>query len=103
VLHYNAGSMSRRSKSLLKKEPELYVEINPADARTMEIREGNKLLLETRRGKTEATARLTERVGQGVLFLPFHFPGTNALTAGSLDREAKIPEFKVSACRIRRD
>ncbi len=103
VLHYNAGSMSRRSKSLLKKEPELYVEINPADARTMEIREGNKLLLETRRGKTEVIARLTERVGQGVLFMPFHFPGTNALTAGSLDREAKIPEFKVSACRIRRD
>lgn len=103
VLHYNAGSMSRRSKSLLKKEPELYVEINPADARTMEIREGNKLLLETRRGKTEATARLTERVGQGVLFMPFHFPGTNALTAGFLDREAKIPEFKISACRIRRD
>ena len=102
VLHYNAGSMGRRSKSLLKKEPELYVEINPADARTMEIRDGNKLFLETRRGKTEATARLTERVGQGVLFMPFHFPGTNALTAGSLDREAKIPEFKVSACRIRR-
>ncbi len=102
VLHYNAGSMSRRSKSLFEKEPELYVEIHPADARTMDIVEGNKLVLETRRGSTEATARLTESVSPGVLFLPFHFPGTNVLTADSLDREAKIPEFKVSACRIRR-
>ncbi len=102
VLHYNAGSMSRRCKSLLKREAELYVEIHPADARTMEIREGNKLVLESRRGSTKATARLTERVSPGVLFLPFHFPGTNVLTADALDREAKIPEFKVSACRIRR-
>jgi len=103
VLHYNAGSMTRRSKSLLKKEAELYVEINPADARTMDIAEGNKLFLETRRGSTEVTARLTEKVNPGVLFLPFHFPGTNVLTADALDREAKIPDFKVSACRIRRE
>nr|WP_304364483.1 formate dehydrogenase subunit alpha [Methanosarcina sp. KYL-1] len=103
VLHYNAGSMSRRSKALLEKEPGLFVEIHPSDAKAMEIGEGNRLVLETRRGKTEATARLTGKIGPGVLFMPFHFPGTNVLTGDALDREAKIPEFKVSACRIRRE
>ena len=81
---------------------EIQVEIHPVDARTMDITEGNKLVLETRRGSTEVRARLTERVNPGVLFLPFHFPGTNVLTADALDSESKIPEFKVSACRIRR-
>jgi formate dehydrogenase major subunit len=36
--------------------------------------------------------------------MPFHFPGTNRLTSEATDPEARIPEFKVSACRIvRRD
>jgi len=101
-LHYNGGSMSKRSSFLLEKEPELFVEINPSDAQTMEIEEGNNIILETRRGSTQAKARLTERVSRGVLFMPFHFSGTNMLTGDALDREAGIPEFKVSACRVRR-
>jgi formate dehydrogenase (coenzyme F420) alpha subunit len=101
-LHYNGGSMSKRSSFFMEKEPELFVEINPSDAQTMEIGEGNSLLLETRRGSTQAKARLTEKVSRGVLFMPFHFSGTNMLTGDALDREAGIPEFKVSACRIRR-
>lgn len=101
-LHYNGGSMSRRSSFLLEKEPELFVEINPSDAQTMKIEDGNNLILETRRGSTQAKAKLTERVNKGVLFMPFHFSGTNMLTGDALDREAGIPEFKVSACQVRR-
>jgi formate dehydrogenase (coenzyme F420) alpha subunit len=37
-----------------------------------------------------------------VVFMPFHFPGTNVLTSDARDAEAKIPEFKVSACKISR-
>ena len=49
-----------------------------------------------------AAARLTDRVKKGVVFMPFHFPGTNILTAETVDPEARIPEFKVSACKIAR-
>jgi len=35
-----------------------------------------------------------------VVFLPFHFEGTNRLTQAVLDPEARIPEYKVSACRV---
>ncbi|MDD3041702.1 MAG: formate dehydrogenase subunit alpha [Methanosarcinaceae archaeon] len=99
-LHYNAGSMSRRSEALLCREPELYVELNPADAEALALEAGTIIVIETRRGRTEAKARLTQRVDRGVLFMPFHFPGTNLLTADALDRESKIPGFKGSACRI---
>lgn len=101
-LHYNAGSMSRRSKALLEREPELYVELNPEDAEELDIVDGTNVVVETPRGRTEAKARLTRRVNRGMIFMPFHFPGTNLLTADTLDRESKIPGFKVSACRIRR-
>ncbi|TRZ68220.1 MAG: hypothetical protein D4Q77_01685, partial [Methanothrix sp.] len=47
-------------------------------------------------------ADLTERVGPGVVFLPFHFSDTNRITTDVLDPVAKIPEFKVAACRIGR-
>ena len=37
------------------------------------------------------------------VFIPYHWPGTrsaNRLTHRTLDPRSKIPEFKVSACRI---
>jgi len=104
AVHHNAGSMTRRSPSLLRREPDLFVEINPADAFPLRIAGGDPVLVETPRGGAEALARLTDRVKRGVVFMPFHFPGTNRLTSEATDPEARIPEFKVSACRIvRRD
>ena len=56
----------------------------------------------TLRGHAAAKARLTDRLKPGVLFMPFHFPGTNILTTEITDPQARIPEFKVSACRVSR-
>ncbi len=104
AVHHNAGSMTRRSASLISREPELFVEINTADAQRLRIADGDMVIVTTARGEAQATARLTERVKRGVVFMPFHFPGTNILTTEAADPEARIPEFKVSACRIvRRD
>jgi assimilatory nitrate reductase catalytic subunit len=39
------------------------------------------------------------------IFIPYHWPGkrsANRLTHRTLDPRSKIPEFKVSACRIRK-
>ena len=87
---------------LLEREPELFVEINPDDAACLKVAGGDVVTVTTLRGETEALARLTDRVKKGVVFMPFHFPGTNILTTEITDPEAKIPEFKVSACRISR-
>jgi formate dehydrogenase major subunit len=102
AVHHNAGSMTRRSTSLMEREPDLYVEINTADALRLKVADGDEVTITTPRGETQAYARLTDRVKRGVAFMPFHFPGTNILTSDITDPDAKIPEFKVSACKISR-
>jgi formate dehydrogenase major subunit len=102
AVHHNAGSMTRRSPSLLERELDLFVEINAADAARLSISEGEEIVVTTPRGKTIALSRLTNRVGKGVVFMPFHFPETNILTSDARDAEARIPEFKISICKIAR-
>ena len=57
VVHYNSGSMTRRSPSLLERDFELYVEINPKDAAELKVRHGEMVKVKTLRGETEARAR----------------------------------------------
>jgi formate dehydrogenase alpha subunit len=100
TVHHNAGSMTRRSPSLMERAPELFVEIHPSDAAQLGIAEGDVVVVTTARGDTTAKARITDKVRAGAAFMPFHFSGTNQLTIDALDAEAKIPEFKVAASSI---
>jgi predicted molibdopterin-dependent oxidoreductase YjgC len=83
------------------------VEINPQTAETYGVRASSpkgkqaEALVVTRRGEAKAKVRITRRIPPGVLFMPFHFPEMNLLTNDALDPTAKIPEYKVAACRIR--
>jgi formate dehydrogenase major subunit len=94
--------MTRRSPSLIGRVPDLFAEINPADAEKLGIGDGDLVTVSTERGEAQAAARLTEGMKRGVVFMPFHFPGTNILTSEAADPEARIPEFKVCACRVAR-
>jgi formate dehydrogenase major subunit len=100
AVHHNAGSMTRRSPSLLERAPELFVEIHPTDAAQLGIAEGEAVAVTTARGNATAKARITDKVRAGAAFMPFHFSGTNQLTMDALDAEAKIPEFKIAASSI---
>jgi len=100
VVHYNSGSMTRRSPSLQERDPELYVEINPEDAAELKISSGDMVKVKTVRGEAEARARVTEKVKPGMAFMPFHWQATNIITFDALDPVAKIPEYKMAACRI---
>lgn len=100
VLHYNSGSMTRRSPSLLSREPEMFVQINPETAKAYGLITDESAQVTTRRGCVQARVRLSWRIPPGVLFMPYHFPLMNQLTIDVLDPVAKIPEYKVAACRI---
>jgi predicted molibdopterin-dependent oxidoreductase YjgC len=43
---------------------------------------------------------VTDKVKPGMAFMPFHWQGTNIITSDALDPVAKIPEYKMAACRI---
>jgi len=99
--HYHTGTMTRISRHLDAEQITGYVEINPEDAASLNIQEGDSMVLSSRRGRMEAPARLSRAVEPGVFFLPIHFGESpaNMLTSAAFDPIAKIPEFKVSAVK----
>ncbi|MCW8893011.1 MAG: formate dehydrogenase subunit alpha, partial [Deltaproteobacteria bacterium] len=79
-----------------------FAEINPEDARSLNIRERQRINVSSRRGEIQVKAKLTDRVPPGQVFIPFHFAegAANVLTNNALDPESGIPEFKVCAVRV---
>jgi predicted molibdopterin-dependent oxidoreductase YjgC len=102
LTHYHTGTMTRRVEALDELEPHNRAWVNPRDAASLGIESGTEIALQSRRGAIRLEAWVTEKVGQGVVFVPFHFGESpaNALTNAALDPVAKIPEFKVAAVRI---
>jgi len=103
--HFHTGTMTRVSPHLDVEQTTGYVSIHPEDAKTLSVRDGDILLMSSRRGEIEAPARITRSVSPGLLFLPIHFGENppNVLTdAEAFDQMAKIPEFKVSAVKIQK-
>jgi formate dehydrogenase alpha subunit len=100
--HYHTGTMTRRSAHLHSEMPESILEIHPEDARRLEVGEGDVMRVSSRRGTIKSRVQLTDRVGKGVIFMPFHFAesAANVLTNAALDPIAKIPEYKVCAVRV---
>jgi len=101
-VHYHSGSMTRVSPTLNHELPEGYVEISPADAQTMKIKDGERVKVSSRRGEIQIKAKVSRKVNRGVVFIPFHFAETaaNVLTNSACDPVAKIPEYKVCAVKV---
>ncbi len=99
-LHYNSGAMTRRTKPLIYREPQSYVEIHREDAAPLGIRDGDRVRVSSRRSAIAVNARVTDTIARGVVFMPFHFVETNELTIAALDPTSRIPQFKAAACRI---
>ncbi len=101
--HYNCGAMTRRTsnETLLQDD---YLMIHPEDASSHSIEEGDFVCIESPRGKVDVKAKVTDQVKPGVLSTTFHFPEImiNNLTGDIHDSEAKCPEYKVVAVRIRK-
>ncbi len=102
--HFHTGTLTRRIDGFNLLVPEAFVEIHPEDAKRLGIMDGDCVEVESRRGKIKVKAKIGG-IKKGVVFIPFHFveSAANVLTsADKLDPEAKIPEFKVSAVKLRR-
>jgi len=101
--HFHTGTMTRVSPHLDIEQTTGYATINPKDADAMMVKQGDILVLESRRGRMEAPAKISPAVEPGTVFLPIHFGEnpTNVLTSSeAVDPLAKIPEFKVSAVKV---
>jgi len=101
--HYNCGTMTRRTPNLAIVSEER-LEMNPADARSRGIADGEMVRVKNERGDVRVRARVTAAVEPGTLFMTFHFPATatNTLTSDVRDRMSDCPEYKVTAVEVTR-
>lgn len=104
LYHYHTGSMTRKSDGLNQIEGECFVEMSREDAEERKFANGDMVTVFSRRGKIRARVKISERMGRGMVFIPFHFAeaAANRLTNAELDPVSNVPEFKVCAVTVKR-
>jgi assimilatory nitrate reductase catalytic subunit len=103
VSQYLSGTQTRRIGALVEQYPEPKLELHPLLADQHGIRTGDWVEITTRRSAIRLQAMVVRTIRPDTVFIPYHWPGgrsANRLTHRTLDPRSKIPEYKVSACRI---
>ena len=77
LVEYEGGGDETRSNPWLAElQQDMFVEVNPYDANSRGIKNGEQVWVGTPEGaRIKVMAMVTERVAKGVAFLPFHFGG----------------------------
>ena len=126
VEYEGGGEETRSNKWLAELQQDMFVEINPRDATDRGIKDGQWVWVTgpENSAKARMKALVTERVGKGVAFMPFHFAGwyqgvdqrgsypkgtdpivlgesVNTLTTYGYDPVTAMQETKVTLCQIR--
>ncbi|UUX52025.1 formate dehydrogenase subunit alpha [Nisaea acidiphila] len=125
LVEYEGGGDETRSNPWLAElQQDMFIEINPRDANNAGIRDGSMVWVTgPENGKVKVKAMVTERVGTGVAFMPFHFGGhfqgedlrskypdgadpyvlgesTNTAQTYGYDSVTQMQETKATLCRI---
>ncbi|PWG62222.1 formate dehydrogenase subunit alpha [Sediminicurvatus halobius] len=126
LTEYEGGGEETRSNPWLAElQQDMFVEIHPADAYDRGIEDGQSVWLDgPEGGSIKIKAMLTERVGRGVVWTPFHFGGwfqgqdlldrypegtapyvrgeaCNTATTYGYDIVTQMQETKTTLCQIR--
>lgn len=125
LVEYEGGGEETRSNPWLAElQQEMFAEVNPKDANDQGIRNGDYMWVESpTKAKLKVRAQVTERVGAGTVFLPFHFSGwwqgedmlkyypegaapivrgeaVNTATTYGYDSVTMMQETKTTLCRV---
>ena len=103
LFHYNVGTQTRRTAVMsLSPAKNERARIHPKDARRLDIQNGERIKISSRRGSIEVEAEVTRVVRPGTIFMTFHFPETrtNILLSSAADEYTQCPEYKVSAIQL---
>lgn len=102
--HWHTGSMTRRIPQLHRAMPAAYVEMHPDDAIALNMRNGEVVRLESRRGSIEAAIWTNGRGHPpvGTVFVPFFDESKliNRVTLDAHDPFSKQPDYKKCAVRL---
>ncbi|WP_276482922.1 nitrate reductase [Paraflavitalea pollutisoli] len=105
-------TMSKTGKvnKLRQHLPASFLEIHPDDADARQIKEGDVVVINSRRGEVRVKAKLTTDIKPGVVFMPMHWGKVlqsdlnraNNLTNNLVDPKSKEPDFKYTAVQVQR-
>lgn len=98
---YNTGAQSGALRSPLRRDTS--VELSPADARSLGLRDGDRARVTSRRGAVEAPVHIDAGLPAGLVFMTWHDPDvvdTNLLTIDATDPRSGTAEFKAAAVRV---
>ncbi len=89
VEYEGGGEETRSNKWLAELQQDMFIEISPADAATRGVKDGAWVWVTgaENSAKAKMKALVTERVGTGVVWMPFHFGGW----FGGVDLRDKYP------------
>jgi len=98
----NTAAMTRRTHLLDREFPFMFVEVNEADGEKLGIKDMDDCTVSTRRGQLTVKARVSDRVKEGVLWMPFHFveAPANLLTNDAFCPISRIGEYKACAAKL---
>ncbi|HEV8267028.1 MAG TPA: molybdopterin oxidoreductase family protein, partial [Thermoanaerobaculia bacterium] len=103
VSQYLSGTQTRRIGPLVEQFPGPRLEIHPKLAEKLGLADGDQATITTRRSEITLPVWRVKTIRPDTVFIAYHWPGeksANRLTHRTLDPRSKIPEFKVSACRL---
>jgi len=100
LAHYLSGNQTRRIDDQNAKAPEVYVEVHPGTATRFGLRPEAPALLTSRQGAVEVPWREHDGLRRDTLFMPYHWPVANLLTADDLDPTSRIPGLKYTPVRL---
>jgi formate dehydrogenase (NADP+) alpha subunit len=102
LYQYNSGTMTRKAGGLNACLNQEVVEVNPDDARQLNLGEGDMIKVTSHHGQVEVQAHLTDNIPPGLVYMNFHFAKvrTNSLFGQAADPQTKTPDYKVCAVRL---
>ena len=105
VEHWHTRTKTAEVELLNNMVPNAWLEMNPSDAATLDLRPHDRVTVTSRRGAVaDLELRVTGIVAPGQVFMPFHFSETNSniITLGAFDPISREPNFKQCAVRVER-
>jgi assimilatory nitrate reductase catalytic subunit len=105
VEHWHTRTKTGQVAILERLSPAPWLEMNPRDARALQLKPSDAVDIVSRRGRVRRLQlRLTETIAPGQLFVPFHWAefNANAVTQGMFDPISREPNYKQCAVRVER-
>ena len=102
LYHYNAAAMTDKTEGINQIAGKSFIEVNSEDAERLNIVDGGRVKVSSRRSAILTWARVSGKTNPGQTWMPFHFQDGNAnwLTKDALDRICRTPEYKVCAVAL---